>query len=306
MSKRYEVVDLNTLHFVKRSRNELIFLCDFCIEEGHSDDKKGTLYYNEEKQCGHCWSCGTVVFTEREFSCTEVPQYAKGYNEVVSSFDIREEFLNLEAIQFDFPSLNEECLDYLRGRNPFLPQLAEFLGLKAWYGKEVGVVVPFRLWEKIVSFQTRFIHKREGGKYFTSPGTKPLFSPENIFWPTRWRRHINVTLCEGVYDAIALMCMGYPCPLACLGSSLTSFQLYMLRKLVPECILCCYDKKSISRGVIENVKNHLPSVQKFTIINDWESSCGDPEDFFRSLLEGNVQYKEEFVLQGIQRLLSGA
>jgi hypothetical protein len=96
--------------------------------------------------------------------------------------------------------------------------------------------------------------------------------------------------------------MGYSRPLAVLGSSLTEYQIYLLRKLVPESIQLCFDKKSISEEVSRELRKNLTSVQRWDIVNDWEQFSGDPEDLFQKLLKENDQYFS-LIEEGIKRFI---
>jgi len=127
----------------------------------------------------------------------------------------------------------------LKGRNPFLIPLTEYLGFRGWKGKDTGVVIPFIYRKKICKFQCRFVTRRgqpldknDKMKYYTSPGPKPLYSPFHIFADFQSvGKKEELTICEGVFDAIALAIMGFPNPVAILGDKLTPLQMWDIRHI---------------------------------------------------------------------------
>lgn len=293
--KTYETVNIDSLQLVKESGDEHVFLCPFCEEKVEKKDTEGKLFFNIVKRCGWCFRCETVIFEEQEEKpISSAPRLITGYTSLLSSFSEEKSVTNLDPVAFQFPLLNEELLRYMENRNPFLPQLAEFLGLRGWVGKNLGIAVPFYVNNEIVSFQVRYVNRTDGAKYFTAPSAKPPYSPLQIFRPLEWKRQRIISLAEGIYDAVSLMCMGYPCPIAILGSSITGLQISFLRKLVPEIVYLCFDKKEISFSVKEVLKDNLPSCQKYSIISSqWERLNGDPEDFLRLSIKDNSDlYKQ--------------
>jgi hypothetical protein len=193
-----------------------------------------------------------------------------------------------------FGPLDDELEDYLAGRNPYLLLLAPVLGLRGWYGRDKGVVVPFWYREALVKFQTRFLYKTDP-KYYTSIGQKPFYSPHQLFKPRYFDRQAyeEITLCEGVFDAIALACMGYAAPLAMLGKTVSEFQVHLLRLLSPRCLVAALDERQLSKDLAIRLRQHrIPSVEEVKIRTPWSRYQQDPEEYMVHLLTVHPDKKQ--------------
>ena len=284
----YEVVNINTLKKVGSTNNdEQRYFCPACPEKRGKPDRKGKLYWSVTKNVGYCFYCSTTFFPEEESVEDSVPLFDRRY---LSGLEKMTEDLSLfieepKRIPFNFGEISEEIKEYLENRNPFLPSLVDTLGLKGWFGKDVGVVIPFWYRGQIVKFQTRFLRKSEP-KYYTAIGQKPFYSPQHLFKPLDFETRIydEITLCEGVFDAIALVCMGYKIPLAVLGKTLTKFQGHLLRLLSPKEITICLDTEDLSCDLQRNIQSSfdLPSVENVDIFCPWSNTRGDPEEYLVS------------------------
>jgi len=69
--------------------------------------------------------------------------------------------------------------------------------------------------------------------------------------------HSIIILCEGVFDAIACMDIYPNCTIAAaLGCTVTPYQVWMLRRLMPSQIIVYMDESRLSLGVIEQLKEY--------------------------------------------------
>jgi DNA primase len=139
-------------------------------------------------------------------------------------------------------------------------------------------------------------------KYYTSPGPKPLYSPYHIFGDFHTVGQLEeLTICEGVFDAIALAIMGFPNPVAILGDKLTPLQMWDIRHLVPTTtkIYLCLDDVERSRYTQKLVKKFIPCVEETEIFATW-SPFGDPEEWLVGQLKENVSLKEEMTQRVIE------
>lgn len=276
--------------FAEASGDEVRYNCPICIDIRGKEDDNGKLYWNRVKRKGFCFLCHTVFYPntddledggEGEFS-----QAMSAWLDHSIGFDQLEREEPSE-IAFDFSPLKDDLLLYLKDRNPFLHHLVPALGLHGWYGRDTGVVTPFFYKEKVVKFQTRFVSRKDpkAAKYYTSEGTKILYSPRHLFGVTEGFDLIGeqtITLTEGTYDAIACAIMGFPNPLAVLGSSLTKYQILLLKKLMPFKVFCCLDDWKLNMALKRQVLSALDTVEE-AIVNPLGK--GDPEEFLKIYIQ---------------------
>lgn len=282
---------------LSRSGDELRFNCPNCEDKRGKPDKDGKFYFNIVKQKGYCFKCSTAFYVEADGVDKEELELERAYNTILSKIPkaIFEDLEFPKEVHFNFPELSKEHLKYLKKRNPYLLALKDVLCIRGWNGKESGVVVPFFYREKICKFQARFIDRKTGAKYFTSPGPKPLYSPMhllNTFRLTTAER--TITICEGVFDAIALWVMGFPNPLAILGDKITPLHLYDIRRLQPSATKAyvCLDDWDRSLSVKNVLRRHVPSLQTIEIFVKWGGPKNDPEDFLNLAIQDQDLRKE--------------
>lgn len=288
MERYIEIIDPSQLVKVGETGNEIRYNCPTCFDVRGKKDNDGKLYFNTEKRKGFCFKCATIFYpeTSNELDNTDIQfhktretflHYLKGFDE----FERQEP----ESIYFNFSPLGDDLLSYLKTRNIFLIPLIPLLGLRGWYGKDKGVVTPFFYKEKIVKFQTRFISRKSAPKYYTSEGTKILYSPKHLFGNIgqfKLLEEQTVTLVEGTYDAIACAIMGFPNPLAILGSTLTQYQIFLLKKFSPFKIYCCLDNWKLNVALKSQVLRSLLTVDE-AIIHTWGGK--DPEEYLRLYIQ---------------------
>lgn len=282
---------------LSKSHDEWRYNCPNCEDKRGKPDKEGKMYFNIAKQKGWCFKCSTSFFVEPEGVDKDELAWDNIRNEVRSRFPLAI-FEGMEAPQevyFSFADLDSTHLKYLKNRNPYLPALKDILCIRGWNGKEKGVVLPFFYKNKICKYQTRFIDRKEGAKYFTSPGPKPLYSPLHIFNDFRLTTDEgHITICEGVFDAIALMIIGFPNPVAVLGDKLTPLQIYDIRSLAPIVTKAyiCLDDWNRSLAVAKVIKKHAQGIQDTPIFCQWGGKKDDPEDFLRTMMRDPETKKE--------------
>lgn len=303
-----ELIDISKLKPVQKGQEEWRFYCPMCPEKRGKLDKEGKFYWNVLKNAGYCFKCGTSFFPEgserQRLSKEEVE-----WNRMIDAWERRLNpnsiFEGLEfpkEVPFSFPELTQDLMRYLKRRNPFLIPLIPCLGIRAWKGQDTGVVLPFFYNQKICGFQSRFVTKRgmpltpEDRKYYTSPGVKPPYCPFHIFSDFKTVGDSNeITLCEGVFDAIALAVMGMPNPIAVLGDKLTPLQMWDIRHLSPVItkVYICLDDVPRSEKVGNLVKKFLPAVGETEVLH-WWAPYKDPEEFLTGSL-GNATLKKECI-----------
>lgn len=302
----HEVIDITTLTAVgSLSGDEQRYFCPVCPDKRGKPDREGKLYWSTLKNVGWCFLCSTAFFPQELAMEDRVPtldgRYLAGLDRLLGVF--RPSLTEPEPLPFVFADrfgvVDKELLDYLEQRNPYLPGLVRLLGIRGWFGRDKGVVLPFWYREAVVKFQTRFLYKTTP-KYYTSIGQKPFYSPHQVFRPQAFDQGSieEVTLCEGVFDAIALACMGFPTPLAMLGKTVSEFQVHLLRLLGPRGVIAALDEWQLSKDLVTRLQRHrLPSVEALRIITPWSKQAQDPEEFMvhrMTVHQGRQRYRERF------------
>ncbi len=298
--RTYEVIDVESCK--SKGENEagthLILFCPFCTDKRGKDYySAGRLYFDKREQKGICYQCNTAVFPENHGDGNELERdFKTAVDHARKRFTDPDEMEHPEPLELEFDNLVKEDLKYLEKRNPLLPIASDMLGLMKWSGKEQGVVTPFMLGEDIVKFQVRFVGRRQRGRapYYTSPGPKILYSPCHSLSNFRLLRERTITLCEGTYDSIALQIIGYPNPMAVLGSTLTDYQIYLLRKFMPENMFIMMDNKSIGWNLQRQLKVKMSSVSDY-IVDDFNGL--DPEEYLRKTYQDESElYKNNLLM----------
>jgi len=133
-------------------------------------------------------------------------------------------------------------------------------------------------------------------KYYTSPGPKPLYSPFHIFADFQSvGKKEELTICEGVFDAIALAIMGFPNPVAILGDKLTPLQMWDIRHIknaiITKVYLCLDDVKR-SEYTERLVRKFIPCVAETEIFASWTPGK-DPEELLRYRLTVDELFREK-------------
>lgn len=262
--------------------SEYIVHCPFCREEGHTKHK---LYIKDDFSEGHCFVCGRAFINvddciNTKYRTPEFGRYWSSYDnkklEVVKLNDDQE--WNLDKYNFEFDDEDEVGLEYLKGRHQFLPELSKVLDFKYMDG---NIVMPFKHNGEIFYYQIRFSGNSNIRYFFPPISAKPPYVIE---------RDCNkkMILCEGVFDAIALLIQAPDfTPFACMGSSISDYQLKFLKEYNPDEILIYMDETSISTKIADRLK------EDFTCpVGIIKSDGEDPEEHLKYLLNhgGEIQW----------------
>ena len=247
--RTHEIFDeVNRPKVADETRTHIIYYCPNCIIKRGKPDNEGKLYWSVDKGLGFCFKCNTAYHRSVD---SEGPTAESELEQVSRSFS-NNEMINYppdpSKVATDFSELNNICSKYLvNDRHKLLGLLASKLGFMSWKGSTNGVVIPFYYKNYCSRYQVRFITDNHKRRFHTSSGDNKIpYSPNRILGNTQVS---HITICEGVFDAIALWILGFPNPLAILGSSITSYQIGLIRKLCPEKITLCMDTKLINDGV---------------------------------------------------------
>jgi len=291
-SKTYEVInfDRNLPVLAGENSTHFIYYCPNCEYKRDRHDRDGKFYWSKEKSVGYCHKCVTAFFPESNESVVH-QELNNTITATISRLRNEERFIDPPRIQFDFDELTLENLAYLKSRHLFLPILAKYLHCKSWNGSKKGTVFPFFYKNYISGFQARFHTDDKSSRYYTSGGNhKILYSPVHVFTNFNLRPWDGtITLVEGIFDAIAALIMGYPSPLAVFGSSVSAYQILLLRKLLPDNAFIMMDNKDISWAIAKQIKKEVKSISDTQIIH---FNGLDPEEHFKIQLEDKDKLSE--------------
>ena len=94
---------------------------------------------------------------------------------------------------------------------------------------------------------------------------------------TNIQKGSEISICEGWYDMIALLCMKFPNPICLLGKEPSAFQVHQLRDLVPIKVNYCLDEPELNYGLMKSLRKQLKSVSQQ---KSWNFKGLDPEEFY--------------------------
>lgn len=256
------------------TNGEYIIHCPFCAKEGHTKHK---LYIKSDLSVGHCFVCtrAFIHVSEQVDTSFEVPDYISTFNIHRDKPDIvplMDNDWTLDMYYSEFDDFSQKGYDYLVGRHKYMKDLYKILGFKFWND---NIVMPFIYHGKVFYYQIRFTgkKKKDGIRYYFPPiSNKPPYIIEHGLQEGKRNK---IIICEGVFDAIALLIMApefIPC--AVLGSSISDYQMDFIREYVPEVIYIMMDSTDISERIASKVKTRIDYCPIRIIKSDGE----DPEE----------------------------
>lgn len=270
----YGVKTMEEVEPFQNSNGEYIIHCPFCREEGHTKHK---LYIKADLTVGHCFVCTRdyINVTDEVKVTLRPPQFFPLVNTYgVNLVRLSDPVWSLEKYLFEFDDYDEKGINYLIGRHKFMEELYKVLDFKFMDG---NIVMPFKYHGEVFYYQIRFSGKNNKIRYFFPPiSAKPPYIIEH----GDCKRFI---ICEGIFDAIALLIMAPEyVPVAILGSSISDYQIEFIREYVPEEIIVYMDETDISK----NVARRLKSTIDYCPIRLIKSDGQDPEE--------NLKYRLRF------------
>lgn len=289
--RTYETAELDELEVSGESSTHWLLMCPTCTKKrGDDHPSHGKLYWSKIKNIGLCYQCNTVFFPSKPDNVDESEWELKNtISRVSSSLNKYSEFKDPTPISFDFDVLDLDMRKYLHGRNPFLLSLIKPLGIAGWSGSKKGVVLPFIHKSDICLFQARFLVPRHGDEdpYYTCPGQRIPYSPFHIFSDYKLIDEDTITICEGVFDAIALAIIGYPNPLGVIGGDLTDYQTYLIRKLMPSNAYIIMDDWDHSWIVRNKLRKNILSLSNTHIVT---LNAKDPEEYLCQRIKEDQEF----------------
>ena len=276
LKEYYGVSSMEEVEPFQNSTNEYIIHCPFCKEEGHTKHK---LYIKSDLTVGHCFVCTRtyVHVTDQVDTSYKIPDFFPLFHRKhgVELVKLNDPVWSLEKYKFEFDNYDETGVSYLNGRHQFMTELYKILDFKFMDG---NIVMPFKYKGEVFYYQIRFSGKNNKIRYFFPPiSAKPPYIIE----------HGNckkVIICEGIFDAIALLIMAPEfMPVAILGSSISDYQLDFIREYVPDEIIVYMDETEISKRVARKIQTTIDYCPIRLIKSDGQ----DPEENLKERLKFN-------------------
>ena len=272
----YGVKTMEEVEPFQTSTGEYIIHCPFCKEEGHTKHK---LYIKADLTVGHCFVCTrTYVHVTDEIDTSyKIPEFfpMMRRRDGVDLVRLEDPTWTLEKYKFEFDDFDQVGFNYLIGRHKFMEQLYKILDFKFMDG---NIVMPFKYKGEVFYYQIRFSGKNNKIRYFFPPiSAKPPYIIEHGDCK-------KLIICEGIFDAIALLIMAPEyVPVAILGSSISDYQMDFIREYVPEEIVVYMDDTEISKRVARKIKGTIDYCPIRLIKSDGE----DPEENLKKRLRFN-------------------
>lgn len=289
---RFEHSPINSTPILnKDGHGENNYHCPFCAEKRAkhgkeaTEDTAGKLYINTYKNVGYCFRCNTVVlvgFTVDNAieNLVKTLEFAFKENEEVE----------FETLTLNYPLAcdNKDAMSWIQARNPVLtPDIIRMLDAR-WYERVIrkkseitgefepvnrrGILFPIRIKNEIKSFQIRFLTDVHAERFYTLNGAKLCWS----LFPNQTKMS-EISICEGVFSAIAAGLMQFKQPLALLGKTITPLQINQLRDLLPIKVNLLCDTPEINWKLFHEVRKKLPTVEEIKVV---KLGNNDPEEYF--------------------------
>ena len=262
------------------SDKEYIIRCPLCKEE-HTKHK---LYIKSDLTVGHCFLCGRNYFnvTDDIDTSFKIPDFSMfgGCNSNFETVKLSDATWSLDKFKYEFDDYSDVGIDYLKNRNIYLADLYKVLGFKFF---DDNIVVPFYYNGELIYYQIRFTGNSKIRYFLPNIKPKPAYFIERDDQDTKRR----IMICEGVFDAFAILVQAPEyTPVAVLGSSISDYQLDMIRNYsgyVKE-VRIWMDETSISKKIANKVK----SVIDYCPISIIKSSGDDPEECMNKRIRKNL------------------
>lgn len=271
----YGVGSMEEVEPFQNSNGEYIIHCPFCRDEGHTKHK---LYIKSDLTVGHCFVCTRTYIhvTDQVDVSYSIPNFFPLFkNHSMELVRLSDPVWSLEKFLYEFEDFDQRGYDYLVGRHKFMKDLYKILDFKFMDG---NIVMPFKYKGEVFYYQIRFSGKNTKIRYFFPPiSAKPPYIIEHGDCK-------KVIICEGIFDAIALLIMAPEyMPVAILGSSISDYQLEFIREYVPDEIIVYMDETEISKRVASKIQ----SVIDYCPIRIIKSDGQDPEENLKRRLKLN-------------------
>lgn len=277
MDLRKYVEEMRKIGLYRETRKDYVVMCPECYKRHKGDPKykKLHLYIDKSYGYGQCFRDSLVVVDEDQSLNFRV----NGLNEPDLDMDSWKVYrLNQEGEsgfwtldRFNtFDEYDEEGVNYLVHKRLYLyRQLYKLLGIRFY---QHNPVVPFYYHGELVYYQIRIIDPNSKIKYFS-----PKVNHKSPYIIENDVNKVFVVV-EGTFDAIAEKIMHKDwTPFAVLGSSITKYQIGMLRSYVPDKIYIQMDETEISVKIKQQIEQYID----YADIEIIPSNGIDPEELLK-------------------------
>lgn len=290
--------------------------CPYCIKHGEPS-MKPTLYYYKNTGTMYCFRCSTFVFTSNSvinhsseddllklLDNSYEPTYSKVRIDELSNWfddtDLVDYITTKRSINY------KPLLDYLNVK--LFTKHVKFNDGGTLVDKyDKGILLPFMHNGDIISYQIRYLNRVINDtelKWHTKKGDKVLFRIED-----NYSQH-EISIGEGVFDAIGLWALGFKNPVGVLGKKVPQSILYFLNlyKDIRVVNLCLDEVKinieiaKIVKHIYKNAKIYIWSFKKDGV------EC-DPDEAYRlGIAPSSFEYNTEdyFFFNKLDNMVNGS
>lgn len=272
----YQVDSMTKVQDNVESNGEYVIQCPFCKSEGYIKKK---LYVKSDLTVGHCFKCHRAfvnVTDTVEYNIKGPSILKNNYYDLVK---LNNENWTLDMYYNEFSDTDEIGERYLAKRHKYLPALAKVLGFKFY---NHNVIMPFFFHGDLIYYQMRFTNRNPIRYYFPPISKKPICTLEKIA-----PNNGDIIISEGIFDIIGDLLM-YPdkFPIAILGSSISDYQIEMIRTYNPKSITVYMDETKLSIGVLKKLQSVIDNVE----YHYKRSNGQDPEERLVQLINSGKSY----------------
>lgn len=267
----YQAKSMTDVQNYIKDNGEYIIKCPFCKAEGYEKDK---LYIKGDLTVGHCFKChrAFINVTDTIEYNIKSPSFIKS-----KSFDLvklTNENWTLDMYDNEFDYSDEIGERYLASRHKYLPALAKVLGFKFY---NHNVIMPFYFHNELIYYQMRFTNKNPIRYFFPPISAKPIYTSMEMLTNSK-----DIIIVEGIYDCVGSLLM-YPdkFPIGILGSSVSDYQIEMIRTYNPKSITVFMDETELSIKVIKRLQSVIDNVEYHL----WKSDGTDPEEKLKNRIK---------------------
>jgi hypothetical protein len=264
------------------TKDDYMVTCPYCVDAYKTNSSyketytKYKLYVKKDLSIGHCFRCGKIFVGNDDSIDVDVPKI----EEPISMRDFNLVKLNGSLWNlklFDtFDDYDEIGYNYLiNKRHHYFDKLYKLLNIKF---SNHNPVIPFYFNGQLIYYQIKMAFGESKLPYFSPPiSHKPAYILEH-------GDNKKFVVSEGTFDAIADMIL-FPdrTPFSILGSSITDYQITMLRTFVPEDILVYMDDTELSKKVADKISRYID----YANISIRYSDGQDPEEYLKYKISKN-------------------
>lgn len=275
--------------------------CPFCIKYGEPS-MKPTLNYYKNTGTMFCFRCDTFVFT----SNSVINSRSEDDLTKLLADDYEPVYSNVRIDELSDWSSDPDLIDYITNKRSInYKPILDYLNVKLFtkhvkfndngqlvdkYDK--GILLPFKHNGNFVSYQIRYLNRIINDnelKWHTKKGDKILFRIEDSY------SQDEISIGEGVFDAIGLWALGFKNPVGVLGKKIPQSVLYFLNQYKRiKVVNLCLDEVSINIEIARVVKHIYKNAKIFIWSFKSNGEELDPDEAYRKgVAPSSFEYNTE-------------